>query len=88
MFKFCFSYPRPLYRGKDLKLLTGYYWKPIKRFYFDLSISFRILQYEVFKVRLRTVLLRNPVLRSAYSSKGSTSRSLSLPFDTVWQRCA
>ena len=67
MFKFLLFLPLPaLLRGKDLKLSVRYYWKRTERFYFDLSISFRILRYEVFKVRLRTVSLRNPVFRSAY----------------------
>ena len=52
MFKFLLFLPLPaLLRGKDLKLSVRYYWKRTERFYFDLSISFRILRYEVFKVR-------------------------------------
>jgi len=52
MFKSLLFLPLPaLLRGKDLKLSVRYYWKRTEHFYFDLSISFRILRYEVFKVR-------------------------------------
>ena len=66
MFKFLLFLPLPALQRQGSQALGSLLLETHRAFYFDLSISFRILRYEVFKVRLRTVSLRNPVFRSAY----------------------